>query len=302
MQMSKCFLPLLALAAACADQPTQPVQDAPARGVQSAGKVEHWSVQKDGYGVSLYPGFASRAVLHTAAGEVELYKQDASYRLPAGASGAARQHQIALKGGQYARDLGISVLDPKHEIARIRVYLYGDDHVPGSGIQSEPVETLVVDNRAATCPPACDDVTGSGAASTVSAEQLDAAASFVAPSFTPRVSRAGGYELSVDPSFASRAVATTSKGVVELYRQSAVFNLPTGFTTPAAEHQIRLTGGAGGRNIALQVRDPKHHLMRVIVELYRPGRAPGDNRIDETISISNTAQCCPPHCEVDPGP
>ena len=298
MRMSKCVLPVV-LAAACADQPTQP-DSAPARGVQSAGGVEHWTVQKEGYALTLYPGFASRAVLQSAGGTVELYKQSGSYRLPAGAAGAARQHQIALKGGQYGRDLALSVLDPKHEVARIRVFLYGSDNVPGSGMPSTLVDTLVFVNKAVTCPPTCKTLTASGAASTVSTSYVDAAASFAAPAFEPRVARAGGYELSVDPSFASRAVAEVQGGgAVELYRQNGIFNLPVGYAAPSATHQIRLAGGRFGRNVALQVRDPRHHVARIELDLYDPARKGGP--ANETVNILNAAQTCPPTCVTEPG-
>ena len=301
MHFSKCFLPLVVLAAVagCADQPTHPMQNAVAalQNGQPSDAVEHWKVEKAGYAVSLYPGFASRAVLETLGGPVELYQQGGSYRLPAGAAGAARKHQIALQGGQYGRDLALSVLDPKHEIARIRVFLYGDGHVPGSGIPSDAVETLVVNNDAKTCPPDCEDVTKSGAASTVSTSYIDAAATFTAPNFEPRVSRAGGYELSVDPSFASRAVSEVhGGGAVQLYRQNGIFNLPVGFTTPSAAHQIRLVGGKFGRNVALQVRDPKHHVARIELDLYDPARKSGATDSNETVTILNTAETCPPHC------
>lgn len=298
MQISKYFLPLFALAAACGEQPAQPVQDTPAYSAHAAGGVEHWTVQKEGHTVTFYPGFASRAVLQSAGGTVEMYRQSGSYRLPAGAEGAARQHQIVLRGGQYGRDVALSVFDPKHEIARIRLFLYGAGHVPGSGIQSEPVDTLVVDNTADFCPPICNGMTGSGAASSVSTSYVDAAASFVAPSFAPRVSRAGGYELSVDPSFASRAVAEVrGGGAVELYRQNEIFNLPAGFTVPATAHQIRLSGGKFGRNLALQVSDPKHHVANIEISFHDPSRKRGDAGPNEKLTVLNTADTCPPHCD-----
>ena len=303
MRAAWSFLPLVVLAAAsCTDQPTHPAQsaDAPLRSTGAAAGVEHWTVQKGGYAVSLYPGFASRAVLQTAGGPVELYRQNGSYRLPDGAPGAARQHQIALQGGRYGRDLALSVHDPKHEVARVRVYLYGDDHVPGSGIQTEPVETLDVDNKAATCPPACKAATTSGAASTVSTADVDVAATFMAPAIQPRVTRAGGYDFSVDPSFSSRAVAEVHGGeAVELYRQNGIFNLPVGFTVPAAGHQIRLAGGQFVRNVALQVRDPLHHIARIDLELYNPARGSGGSP-NETVTILNKAATCPPNCVTPP--
>jgi hypothetical protein len=104
----------------------------------------------DGYRVSVHPAFASRASVQQAGGgEVTLYRQQGVYHLPAGKTRPPEHHVVRLEGGRYARDLGLTIDDPKHQVARITVELYG------TGQHGPAVETFVVRNTAPTCPPLC---------------------------------------------------------------------------------------------------------------------------------------------------
>ena len=106
----------------------------------------------DGYRVSVHPAFASRASVQQAGGdEVTLYRQQQTYNLPAGKTEAPAHHVVRLDGGRFARDLGLTIDDPKHQVARITVELYG------TGEHGRPVETFVVRNTAETCPPNCSN-------------------------------------------------------------------------------------------------------------------------------------------------
>jgi hypothetical protein len=108
----------------------------------------------EGYRVSVHPAFASRASVRQAGGgEVTLYRQQGVYDLPAGKTEAPAHHVVRLEGGRYARDLGLAIDDPKHQVARITVELYGPGHQPGR--HDPAVETFVVLDDVITCPPVC---------------------------------------------------------------------------------------------------------------------------------------------------
>jgi hypothetical protein len=131
--------------------------DAPA---PVAPLAEHVQTRTAGYDVTVHPAFSSHITLLGQSGaSTELYRQQGTHNLPAGQTQAPAQHVIKLQGGQFGRDVGFVVNDPRHQIARITVELYGPEHQPG--MQGSPVvERVVISNDAKTCPPHCD--TGSG--------------------------------------------------------------------------------------------------------------------------------------------
>ncbi len=132
-----------------------------APGLWTAASSEHRGTTAGGYRFTVHPAFSSRAVLRgTDGGETDSYRQNAVYDLPAGRAESPARHQIRLDGGALARDLGITVDDPKHLVARITVELYGAGHVPGRN--SPVVQTLTMGNDAILCPPICDGPPGSG--------------------------------------------------------------------------------------------------------------------------------------------
>lgn len=114
---------------------------------------QHVQASSGGYQVQVHPAFSSGITVKNAAGEVQLYQQQGTFNLPAGETTPPAQHVVRLQGGQFDRDLGLVVNDPKHQIARITVELYGPDHQPGR--KGPVVETVVVENTASTCPPDC---------------------------------------------------------------------------------------------------------------------------------------------------
>lgn len=118
-----------------------------------APRSEHVTASASGYQVQVHPAFSSGISVRTAGGQTQLFRQQATYHLPAGATAAPAQHVVRLQGGAFDRDVGLVVNDPKHQIARITVEMYGPDHRPGQG--GPTVETFVVENRAVTCPPDC---------------------------------------------------------------------------------------------------------------------------------------------------
>jgi hypothetical protein len=118
-------------------------------------QAEEKTVQKDGYELTFYPGFASRATVRNGEGEVELYKQEETYHLPKGEKKPKTKYRIALKGGKKKQSLTLDVNDPELRVKRITVELYDENHVAGAGEGGETAETLTVDNDPRYCPPYC---------------------------------------------------------------------------------------------------------------------------------------------------
>ena len=128
------------------------------RGDERAGVAplsEHVRTEAGGYELTVHPAFSSAVTVEGASGTTELYRQRGTYHLPGGQTEPPAQHVVRLEGGEHARDLGLVVNDPKHQIARITVELYGAGHRPGNQ-DDTPVETVVVENNPSTCPYDCD--------------------------------------------------------------------------------------------------------------------------------------------------
>ena len=121
--------------------------------------AEHVRASTAGYTVQVHPAFSSGITVEGPNGEVQLYRQQGTFDLPAGETTPPAQHVVRLQGGEFDRDIGLVVSDPKHQIARITVELYGPDHQVGAK-NSPVVERVMVNNFALTCPPHCD--TGGG--------------------------------------------------------------------------------------------------------------------------------------------
>jgi hypothetical protein len=117
--------------------------------------AEETTVSKDGYEVTFYPGFASRCTVRNAGGEVELYSQQGSYKLPNGEKEPKRNYRLSLKGGKRKQDVTLRVEDPERRIKSITVELY--DSTPSeSGVrETQETETFEIDNDAKLCPPDC---------------------------------------------------------------------------------------------------------------------------------------------------
>lgn len=114
-----------------------------------------------------------------------------------------------------------------------------------------------------------------------------------------------GYTLRVYPGWARSVTTRSAEGgaVRELFRSEGAFRLPTGESEPSARHEIRLAGGAHGRDLAIGVEDPKHQIASIQLHLYGRGHVPGAGSRDpvvEVLDIANSAKTCPPACVVEP--
>jgi hypothetical protein len=117
-----------------------------------------------------------------------------------------------------------------------------------------------------------------------------------------------GYEVTFHPAFASRcSVKTHGKNEEEreLYKLEGKHVFKNGAKHPK-KHVIKLKGGEHHRDIELVINDPKHHVARVVVEMYPEGFEPGwggNTRAVETFESVNGVGTCPPDCDDpnDPG-
>jgi hypothetical protein len=112
------------------------------------------------------------------------------------------------------------------------------------------------------------------------------------------------YTVTFHPAFASRCVVTGEDGECEVYKQSEPHRL-NGESHPK-KHRLHLKGGKFGRDVTLEIDDPKHAIKQIHVELYGE-RDPAhigtetEYPVVETFAAFNTAQTCPPNC-LEPGP
>lgn len=116
---------------------------------------EETTVTRDGYQFTFYPGFVSRCTLTSAQGDVELYQQEETYRLPAGQTRPNGKHRLTLAGGRKKQNVTLRVEDPEHRIKSITVELYESSTDDAGSREGEGVETITIHNDAKMCPPNC---------------------------------------------------------------------------------------------------------------------------------------------------
>lgn len=118
-----------------------------------------------------------------------------------------------------------------------------------------------------------------------------------------------GYEITFHPAFASRCAIKKhgeNEEERELYKLEGKHVFKNGAKHPKS-HVIKLKGGEHKRDIELVINDPKHHVARVVVEMYPEGYEPGwgnNTMAVETFESVNGVGTCPPVCGDDapPGP
>lgn len=116
---------------------------------------KHEVVEKDGYRLTFYPGFLSRASVDDESGRTELYAQSGSHDVRDLPDEPLTRHVLRLEGGPNQRDVTLTLDDPRHAVAEIVVRLYPAGYTPGDGEAPEPVETMTATDGAILCPPVC---------------------------------------------------------------------------------------------------------------------------------------------------
>lgn len=116
---------------------------------------KHKTVDKDGYALTFYPGFLSRAVVQVDGREDVLYRQEAPHGVRDQPDEPLKRFELRLKGGPNDRDITLHVDDPQHAIAEIVVRMYPKGYKPEAGENPPPEEVFTAENDAMLCPPIC---------------------------------------------------------------------------------------------------------------------------------------------------
>lgn len=108
------------------------------------------------YDVSFHPAFASSCVIEGKDGKAHaLYEQDRSKPVDC-SNGHPKKHVIRLKGKNgSSRDITITIDDPNHDLAGLRLSLYDEARDPMVPKKFDTTESFTVMNDALTCPPYC---------------------------------------------------------------------------------------------------------------------------------------------------
>ncbi|HEU0016449.1 MAG TPA: hypothetical protein VFQ45_22405 [Longimicrobium sp.] len=110
------------------------------------------------------------------------------------------------------------------------------------------------------------------------------------------------YDISFHPAFASSCVVKRKDGTVhQLYRQPPGHAHDCRSNGHPKKHVIRLKGKGGiSRDVTITIDDPNHSVHSLSFELYEEGRNPANadstTATDETVTIMNSANTCPPFC------
>lgn len=116
---------------------------------------KHKKVDKDGYELTFYPGFLSRAVVQVDGREDVLYKQVESHSVKDQPDEPLPRFELRLRGGPNDRNVTLHVDDPQHAIAEIVIRMYPKGYKPEAGVSPPPAEVLSAVNDAMLCPPIC---------------------------------------------------------------------------------------------------------------------------------------------------
>lgn len=116
-------------------------------------------VQAGGYTAAFYPGFVSGVRVEREGVPTELYAQTLPFVLPAGALLPWDSSEFVLRGGPNAREIGLVINDPLHEIASIEIRLKPKGAPLGYGpgeVGAGDGETVLITETPIICPPICE--------------------------------------------------------------------------------------------------------------------------------------------------
>lgn len=116
---------------------------------------KHETVEKDGYVLTFYPGFLSKASVLVDGKDEVLYTQQKPYSIIDQPDEPLTRFELRLEGGPNERNITLHVDDPEHAIAEITVRMYPRDRTLGVGAAPAPNEVFVAVDDAILCPPMC---------------------------------------------------------------------------------------------------------------------------------------------------
>lgn len=127
----------------------------------SPSRVE---VSVDGYTSAFYPGFVRNVTVQREGTSRDLYTQAGPFVLPAGAVLPWASSEFEFRGGPNARDFGLVINDPLHEIASIEIRLKPKGTqlgiAPAALTEGGEEETVIITDVVVLCPPNCTTLPG----------------------------------------------------------------------------------------------------------------------------------------------
>jgi hypothetical protein len=108
------------------------------------------------------------------------------------------------------------------------------------------------------------------------------------------------YQITLHPAFASACTVTPAGGAPrDLFRQAPGTVVDCKAKGHPKKHVLKLKGKTNGRDITITIEDPEHSIHLLRLELYKPGRKPGDPvEVGDVFTVENDAKTCPPMCDI----
>lgn len=116
---------------------------------------KHEKVEKDGYVLTFYPGFLSKASVLVDGKDDVLYRQEKPHKVKDKPDEPLKRFELRLRGGPNDRNITLHVDDPQHAIAEITIRMYPKGYKPEAGEDPPPDEVFTAANDAILCPPMC---------------------------------------------------------------------------------------------------------------------------------------------------
>ncbi len=116
---------------------------------------KHETVEKDGYVLTFYPGFLSKASVLVDGKDDVLYTQPKPHSIIDQPDEPLPRFELRLEGGPNQRNITLHVDDPEHAIAEITVRMYPRGYKAERGTAPPPNEVFTAVNDAILCPPMC---------------------------------------------------------------------------------------------------------------------------------------------------
>ena len=116
---------------------------------------KHEKVEKDGYVLTFYPGFLSKASVLVDGKDDVLYRQEKPHKVKDKPDEPLKRFELRLRGGPNDRNITLHVDDPRHAIAEITIRMHPKGYKPEAGESPEPDEVFTAANDAILCPPMC---------------------------------------------------------------------------------------------------------------------------------------------------
>jgi hypothetical protein len=94
------------------------------------------------------------------------------------------------------------------------------------------------------------------------------------------------------------STVATDSAARDLYRQAPGTVVNCQAKGHPKKHVLKLKGKSNGRDITITIEDPTHSIHSLRLQLYKPGRKPGQTaEVGDVVTLENNAKTCPPLCD-----